>query len=263
MKIREHVDVVIQPTVVRLEHLETDGAGWITDSYYLTAEIRRHLEALHVLLANPAGCGVFLIGHYGSGKSHFLAYLTQRLRAATPAPGHAAPDAAAPRPDVLPVSLLNYKAEQPLERIIESELGLSETGGDRRAVWQAVAKRHPRGLLLIIDELSEYLRAKPTARSFNEDLRFLQFLGEWAQAHRLWILAALQEQIEHTGEIEYDLFRKIKDRYPLRLLLTPAHVSDLIASRILRKQPSYAVAVEALARELEAALPGQIGRAHV
>lgn len=253
MKIREHVDVVVQPTVVRLEHIAEENAGWITDSYHLTADIRRHLGALRVLFANPAGSGVFLIGHYGSGKSHFLAYLTQRLRA--PAPTDEGLPAAS-RPHVLPVSLLNYKAELPLEHIIESELGLKKTGGDRRAVWQAVAKRHPGGLLLIIDELSEYLRAKPSARSFNEDLRFLQFLGEWAQAHRLWILAALQEQIEHTGEIEYDLFRKIKDRYPLRLLLTPAHVRDLIASRILRKRPSYAAAAEALARELGDAVPG-------
>jgi hypothetical protein len=149
-------------------------------------------------------------------------------------------------PDVVTISLLNYKADLALERIVESELELNETNGDRRAVWQAVAKRHPRGLLLLIDALSEYLRAKPTAQSFNEDLRFLQFLGEWAQSHRLWILAELQEQIEHTGEIEYDLFRKIKDRYPLRLLLSPAHVRDLIASCILRKRPSYAAAVEAL-----------------
>jgi uncharacterized protein DUF6079 len=244
LRIREQVDVVVQPTVVRLEHLEESGAGWISDSYYVTAEIGRHLEALRVLLENPAGRGVFLIGHYGSGKSHFLAYFTQRLRAAGSGP------------DVLPVSLLNYKAEQPLERIIEAELGLEGASGDRRAAWEKVAGSHPRGLVLIIDELSEYLRAKPTPRSFNEDLRFLQFLGEWAQAHRLWVVAALQEQIEHTGEIEYDLFRKIKDRYPLRLLLTPAHMRDLIASRILRKQPTYAAAVEALARELEAALPG-------
>src|SRR5688500_13418880 len=164
--IREHVDVVDQPTVVRLDHLEEDGAGWITENFYLTAEIRRHLDALRVLLENPAGSGVFLIGHYGSGKSHFLAYLTQQLRAAGSGP------------DVVAISLLDYKAELALERIIESELGLNDTGGDRRAVWQLVAKRHPRGLLLLIDELSEFLRAKPTAQSFNEDLRFLQFLGE-------------------------------------------------------------------------------------
>jgi len=32
--------------------------------------------------------------------------------------------------------------------------------------------------VLLIDELSEFLRSKPDARSFNEDVRFLQFLGE-------------------------------------------------------------------------------------
>ena len=97
--------------------------------------------------------------------------------------------------------------------------------------------------------MSEFLRSKPSAQSFNEDLRFLQFLGEWAQDHPLWILAALQEQIEHTGDMEYDLYRKIKDRYPVRYILSPAHVKDLIAGRILRKKPSYRPAVEKLARE--------------
>ena len=138
---------------------------------------------------------------------------------------------------------------------MEGELGIAEGQNDRRAVWKKVGHRYPTGLLLIMDELSEYLRSKPDAQSFNEDLRFLQFLGEWAQGYPLWILAALQEQIEHTGEIEYDLFRKIKDRYPIRFLLTPSHVRDLIARRILRKRPSYHSAVESLAQEFKHVYP--------
>src|SRR5439155_8903142 len=122
-------------------------------------------------------------------------------------------------------------------------------------LWKKVSKQHPDGLVLILDELSEFLRSKPSAQSFNEDLRFLQFLGEWTEARPLWIVAALQEQIEHTGEIEYDLFRKIKDRYPIRLLLTPSHVRDLIAQRILRKKPSYRAAVEDLAQDFKKVYP--------
>lgn len=247
MKIREHVDVNPHPSVVRLDHLQDASAQWISDSYYVTDETARHLEALRILFSKDSGCGVFLIGHYGSGKSHFLAYLTQQLRSRT---------FSVRNPKVVPISLLNYKADQPLESIVETELDIAEKQNDRRTVWKAIARRHPAGLLLVMDELSEYLRSKPSAQSFNEDLRFLQFLGEWAQGHSLWILAALQEQIEHTGEIEYDLFRKIKDRYPLRLLLTPSHVRDLIAQRILRKKPSYSSAVESLAQELKQVYPG-------
>jgi len=242
LKIREYLDVTPQPTVVRLDHLQDNNAEWIRDSYYITGDTRSHLEALRVLLSKDTGCGIFLIGHYGSGKSHFLAYVTQQLR-----------DQAfsARNPSVLPISLLNYKAAQSLESIVEGELEIAESQSDRRTVWKNVAGRFPAGLLLVMDELSEYLRSKPTAESFNEDLRFLQFLGEWAQAQPLWVLAALQEQIEHTGEIEYDLFRKIKDRYPFRFLLTPSHVRHLIAERIMRKRPSYPRAVESLALELK------------
>ena len=246
MKIRDHVDVAPQPTVVRLDHLQAADAAWISSSYYLTEEIERHFKALRALLSKETGCGVFLIGHYGSGKSHFLAYLTQQIRAG--AFGSRAPD-------VLPVSLLNYRASQSLEDILDEQFAASPDPRDRRKKWAAIARQHPKGLVLLLDELSEFLRSKPSAQSFNEDLRFLQFLGEWSQDHSLWVLAALQEQIEHTGEIEYDLFRKIKDRYPIRLLLTPAHVKDLIAERILRKKESYGPEVEKLAAELSEAYP--------
>jgi hypothetical protein len=241
LKIREHVDVLEQPTVVRLDHLQAADAAWISNSYYLTEEIEKHFKALKAVFSKETGCGAFLIGHYGSGKSHFLAYLAQQIRAGI---------FGSPTPDVLPISLLNYKSSQSLEDILDEQLSASPDQRDRRKKWMVIGKQHPSGIALLFDELSEFLRSKPAAQSFNEDLRFLQFLGEWSQDHSLWILAALQEQIEHTGEIEYDLFRKIKDRYPIRLIITPAHVKDLIAERILRKKESYQPAVEKLAAEL-------------
>jgi hypothetical protein len=248
-KIREYVEVLPQPTVVRLDHLQDPESNWISDSFYLTDEIQTHLQSLHALFTKASGCGIFLIGHYGCGKSHFLAYLTQQLQTGR---------LCARNPVVAPVSLVNYRATESLESILDRQLGLGGAQRDRREAWSAVGTRFSDGLVILFDELSEFLRSKPTPQDFSEDLRFLQFLGEWAQGHALWVVAALQEQIEHTGEIEYDLFRKIKDRFPVRLLLTPGHVRDLIARRILRKKPEYAAAVEALAREIKEAYPQSV-----
>lgn len=246
-KIRERVDVSSHPTVVRLSDLDSPDAGWLSERFVLTPEIERHLRALRQLLSSARGSGVFLIGAYGCGKSHLLAYITQQLHA-----GALLSEA----PSATTVSLVNFSAENRLEDIVSEALGVPVTRGDRRAAWQALAASRPEGSLLILDELSEFLRSKRDPRGFNEDVRFLQFLGEWAQDQRFWILAAMQESIEHTGELEYSLYRKIKDRYPLRLLLTPAHVQTLIADGILIKKAGYEIGVERLAAELRNALPG-------
>ena len=72
MKISDHVQVNAQPTVVRLDQLQGPDADWISDSFFITEETENHLKSLTVLLSKAAGCGIFFIGHYGSGKSHFL-----------------------------------------------------------------------------------------------------------------------------------------------------------------------------------------------
>jgi hypothetical protein len=116
-------------------------------------------------------------------------------------------------------------------------------------------RSRPHGLVLVLDELSEFLRSKPDAPRFAEDVRFLQFVGEWAQDRRALVVAAMQEAIEHTGDLEYDHYRKLKDRYPLRFRLTPAHVRDLVARHVLVRKPGFEEDAARLVRRLADALP--------
>ncbi len=162
VKVRPH------PTVVQLAGLNRPEAQWIEDVYLQTDEVKGHLAALCHAFARETGNGVFLIGHYGSGKSHFLAFLTRRLRAGT---------LVQPAPEVIPLSLLNFRSDNALEDIVGDAMGLTGREGDRRVAWGALAERHPEGLVFILDELSEFLRSKPSPQAFNEDIRFLQFLG--------------------------------------------------------------------------------------
>ena len=94
------------------------------------------------------------------------------------------------------------------------------------------------GVVILIDELSEFLRSKPDSRSFNEDIRFLQYLGEVAQRLPLWVVATLQEQIEATGDIPPEAFNKIKDRYPVRLQLSGEHIRAIISRRLIQQLPA-------------------------
>ncbi|MCB1053679.1 MAG: hypothetical protein KDC71_23955, partial [Acidobacteria bacterium] len=70
-RIRDIVEVERQPTVIRLDHLLADDAAWLSDQYYLSKGISAHLQLLKRLFQKETGSGIFLIGHFGSGKSHF------------------------------------------------------------------------------------------------------------------------------------------------------------------------------------------------
>ena len=90
------------------------------------------------------------------------------------------------------------------------------------------------GLVLIIDELSEFFRSKADARGLNEDARTLQLLGEVANTEPIWIIAAVQESIERTGDIAQVTFQKIKDRFPVKFSLSTVHIKALISQRLVR-----------------------------
>lgn len=104
-------------------------------------------------------------------------------------------------------------------------------------VMAAVREAGFAGLVLLFDELSEFFRAKPDAQRLNEDARILQFLGEQAASTPLWIVGAVQESIERTGDIATTTFRKIKDRFPVKLTLSTVHIRDLIAQRLVQHKP--------------------------
>ncbi|MBI4818172.1 MAG: hypothetical protein HY791_18055 [Deltaproteobacteria bacterium] len=243
--IRDFVDVRPHKTVIQLESVRSPDADWISQTYHQTREVRGHLELLAKILARPEGRGLFLLGQYGSGKSHFLAYVVQQIERGLLGPKGLR---------VQPLTLVPFRSSVALEEVVSTALGIDTTSPDRRSSWSRLDPES-RGVVLLIDELSEFLRAKPDERAFSEDVRFLQFMGEWATTHRFFVMASMQEEIERTGKIEYSLFRKLKDRYSTRLELSSTHVLDLLAECFLIKKPGYAEAVGTLARELREAFP--------
>ena len=316
LRIGDLIEVPPVRTVIRLEEGRTRSLA-IAESFVFTAEVSAHFSVLADALVKNHGRGFFLQGDFGSGKSHFLAalstWLSDRPGAEVLAEHHSGlgrTRASGRSMLAVEISLLNYRATTPLERIVvetienaliargiqtqltpltafldhfrtllksgemadafsrqlsksPAEMDAFLNDDPRRCYVEAVRfmkeqglrapevlvdERHETfdktinavrqagfdGLVLIIDELSEFFRSKPDARGLNEDARTLQLLGEVANTEPIWIIAAVQESIERTGDIAQVTFQKIKDRFPVKFSLSTVHIKALISQRLVR-----------------------------
>lgn len=260
------VEVASVDTVVRL-----DGQAGRLDELVLTGDVRRSLDAVLDAARGDRGAGFLLVGHFGSGKSHFLAALGELLeeprRALARGPWDAGLKraAAAVRPSlVVSVPLVEYRAGADLEDVTWRR-AWQATGrpppplsNDRAASWgrllAAGQDRGRPGLLVLLDELSEFLRAK-RGPGLTEDLRFLQFLGEWASRQPVVVLGALQESLDEVTNVSERELARIRDRYPVRLGLSMRHVEDLVRGRLVLLRGGAEAEVERIYHRLAEAFP--------
>ncbi|MGH9247734.1 MAG: DUF6079 family protein [Acidimicrobiales bacterium] len=263
--IAELVDVARVETVARL-----DGRpGWL-EALVLTGDVAHVLETTLDIASAGRGGAFFLVGHFGSGKSHLLAALAELVSDDNhlPLPGwdpRLRELARAARPALaVAVPLVEHRAGAPLEDIVLARawpaLGrpAPAPGTDRRAAWDpllaAAGEAGRAGLVVLLDELSEFLRAKQ-GPALTEDLRFLQFLGEWARGRPVLVVAALQESIDEVANVSQRELARIRDRYRT-LGLSMRHVEDLVRGRLVRLRPGAERWVERAHAELDVAFPG-------
>ncbi len=225
-KIRDIITLPDIKLVVELDDAERDSEG-ILSSFILTEEVQQGLNAILRKINENKGCGIFIKGNFGSGKSHFLSYLYLLLK-------NKKVEALKDNDfKISKISLVKYPSYKSLEDIVLESLDFKERRSNRADEFKEIVDRPT---IIIIDELSEFLRSKPMPSSFYEDVRFLQFLGEFSFHYPLWVIASLQEWIEETGHISSSIFNRIKDRYPLRINLSASHIEDIIDRRIIIKQ---------------------------
>ncbi|MHB8339586.1 MAG: DUF6079 family protein, partial [Mycobacteriales bacterium] len=265
--IAELVEVPPVETVVRL-----DGRPGRLEELVLTGDVVGSLSSVLEAAASTTGAGFFVVGHFGAGKSHFLAAVGELL--AEPAevtrlagwPGTLRTLAAGAREHlVVAVPLVEYRADAVLEDVVAARAwAATDTPAvardtDRLAAWDRVlgAARSGghQGLVLLLDELSEFLRAKQ-GPALTEDLRFLQFLGEWSRQRPVIVVCALQESIEEVVNVSERELARIRDRYRPSLTLTMRHVEDVVRGRLVRLRPGAEEWIDRAHQELQAAFPG-------
>ncbi|MGQ9646735.1 MAG: DUF6079 family protein [Thermodesulfobacteriota bacterium] len=261
IKVGDLIEIPEIKTVIQLKDVEESSLRqMILDSFVVTTEVMKNLEMILTSLSKPEGKGAFLKGHFGSGKSHFLSILSLLLRipdswqavlSQEPSLVSFQKELQPRRFFVVEISLIQHRGTEFLEDIFLKEIfrklslqigkpfeGAESRQETFREIRKVLRDLGYSGLVLLVDELSEFLRSKTDAHAYQEDIRFIQYLGEEASSFPLWIVASLQEWIEETGEIHQDTFNKIKDRYHLRITLGRAHIEELVSQRLIRHRPA-------------------------
>ena len=259
-------------TVVQLREADTAAdARRLVETFVISdrmADMLGDLVFPQLQFSKPAdNKGLLVVGNYGTGKSHLMAVIS----------------AIAEHADLLPRMTNPRVAEKAADvagrfRVIRAEIGSTtmslrdivcsvlEDGVTRLGVtyefpstddrhenksafeemMAAFQAKHPdRGLILVLDELLDYLRSRAD-QTLSLDLSFLRELGEVCKGSRFRFIAGVQESLFDNPRFQFvaDTLRRVKDRFE-QLRIARDDVAFVVAERILKKDAKQ----QALIRE--------------
>jgi hypothetical protein len=203
--------------------------------------------------------GLLIVGNYGTGKSHLMSVISsvaeseelqgllkhEKVRAAA--------TAIAGKFKVIRLEI--GSTEMSLREIITGHLEekLAEWGvnfqfppADKirenktalEAMMDAFHKKFPKhGLLLVVDELLDYLRTRKD-HALILDLGILREIGEVCKDLRFRFMAGVQEAIFDSGRFAHvaDSLGRVKDRFQ-QVKIATTDVKFVVANRLLQKSP--------------------------
>ncbi|MBI2911125.1 MAG: hypothetical protein HYY05_03215 [Chloroflexi bacterium] len=222
--------------------------------------------------------GVLIVGNYGTGKSHLLSLLAgvaeypSVLSELDHSAVAEAAKAIAGRFKVVRVEI--GSVTRSLRDILVSELEAAlaawgapfrfplagELTNNKDAIVQAVAAflgRYPdHGILLVVDELLDYLRTREE-RQLILDLGFLRELGEAAALTPFRFVAGLQETLFDSPRFAFvaQSLRRVRDRFE-QVRIAREDIAYVVAHRLLRKSDEQVARIGEHLRRFAPLYPG-------
>ncbi len=201
--------------------------------------------------------GMLVVGNYGTGKSHLMSVISGIAEYAELVGDLSNSEVAkaariiAGRFKVVRTEI--GASEMSLRGILVSELEdrLSSLGvnytfppadqitNNKRAFEDMMSEFHRKfpdhGLLLVVDELLDYLRSRRDQQIIL-DLNFLREIGEVCRDLRFRFIAGVQEAIFDSPRFSFvaDSIRRVKDRFE-QVLIARQDVKFVVAERLLKK----------------------------
>ena len=262
MKYSELIHFEPIDTVVQLREANAaDEARRLVSTYVISRrmeDLMRDVVVPQLQFAKAGDTkGLFVVGNYGTGKSHLMATLSaiaEHADLTDSLTSSAVRDVAVPiagRFKVIRTEIgsTTMSLRQIVCGVLEEGLSgvgvsyefpsASERHENKTAfeeMMSAFQAKHPKlGLLLVVDELLDYLRSRKD-QELSLDLSFLRELGEICRGSRFRFMAGVQETLFDNPRFQFvaDTLRRVKDRFE-QVRIAREDVAYVVAERLLRK----------------------------
>ena len=201
--------------------------------------------------------GMLIVGNYGTGKSHLMSVIST-IAELPGASKHLRNQAVAEKAKEIEGKFKVIRAEfgavtMPLRDIIcrELERGLEKMGIDYTfpaadqvtnnkemfyEMMELFNEQYPdQGLLLVIDELLDYLRGRKE-QDLTLDLGFLREVGEVCSKSRFRFISGVQEMLFDNPKFSFvaDSLRRVKERFR-EVRIVREDIAFVVSERLLKK----------------------------
>lgn len=270
MKYKDLIQFDPIESVIQLRDADqTAAAHKLVNTYVISDEMADRLTNLvfpQLQFTTPVdNKGLLVVGNYGTGKSHLMSVISSIAEDAS-----------------LLTALNNDNVAESAKQIaghfkvIRTEIGattmslrdilvgeleehLDKLGidyvfpdagtisGHKRAFEEMESKfleKYPdQGLLLVVDELLDYLRTRKD-QELILDLNFLREIGEYTKSSRFRFVAGVQEAIFDSQRFAFvaDSIRRVKDRFE-QVMIARSDVKFVVSERLLKKTPEQQVKI--------------------
>ncbi len=258
-----------------------DEAKHLVSTYVISDEMAERLTGVvfpHLQFDHPAdNRGMLVVGNYGTGKSHLMSVISGlaehgdlagslsdptmlQVDKKQQGKGYAGVDSISGRFKVVrteigstTMSLRDILVSQLEEFLSNEEIDFTFPSTDKahsnkpgfEAMMSAFHAKYPdQGLLLVVDELLDYLRTRKD-QALILDLNFLRELGEVCKDLKFRFIAGVQEAIFDSPRFAFvaDSLRRVKDRFE-QVLIASKDVRYVVTERLLRKTQEQRAQIE-------------------
>lgn len=251
----------IESVVQLLDANKEDAARRLVSTYVISDEMAERLSELvipQLQFALPAdNKGLLIVGNYGTGKSHLMAFISCLAADASLLPSLQHPRVAKAAEQIVgrfqvirtEIGATTMSLRDILVTVLEENLAAkgvtysfpaSGTVTSHKQAFEDMMEQfgqvYPdQGLLLVVDELLDYLRTRKD-QELILDLNFLRETAEVCKDLRFRFIAGVQEAIFDSPRFAFvaDSLRRVKDRFE-QILIARNDVKFVVANRLLKK----------------------------